>query len=207
MCYREQKLHTIDNMKVLCMLLVILGHACAIYTNSGWGGILPINKFILASKINFIVATFHTQAFVAASGYLFHYLYVKKKKYINCKKDIKKRAVRLLLPYGIMSFFWAIPFAFLFEKSSIKDIMRNYVLMIAPAQLWFLPMLFGVWCFFRLTYDKIKKIPVRCLFSFFLLIYWGTDIISGYFPIAVFQIKEISKNLLFFLFGHTVIKT
>lgn len=201
MNFEAQKLNAIDIMKMMCMLFVIMGHACAIYTNCNWGGIAPTRESVIACEINMFVATFHTQSFVTASGFLFRYLYVEKRKYVNKKRDIRKRSFRLLIPYAIISFFWAIPFAVVIEGSTVKDIVRNYVFMIAPAQLWFCPMLFGVWTIFRLIYKYIEKIPSNVCLVVFFLIYYMVEVVSGYLPIAMFQIKGILMNLLFFYIG------
>ena len=100
----NRDLGVISLLKTICMFLVVLGHACAIYRGK-WVVFTPDNQCHYIGFINFWLSTFHVQTFTFASGYLFYFLRYEKNKYRNLQKDIFKRSRRLLVPYAIWSIY------------------------------------------------------------------------------------------------------
>ena len=145
------------------------------------------------------MGTFHIQTFVMASGFLFYYLKKEKKRYNSPVKDIKKRAKRLLVPYFFTCVLWAILIGLFFYNYSVTDVLKDYVLMVSPAQLWFLIMLFMVFVFFVLIGKRIK-ISLKNL----VIIYLVTTIVGlllSKFGINVFQIAAAVRYILYFYLG------
>lgn len=195
----EEKLGEIQLLKTTMMIIIVLYHSC-IFFGGEWFACLKI--VYEADYLNYLVkwfSTFHIQAFSMASGFLFYYLKKEKNKYNNIKKDIKKRSKRLLIPYVFTCILWVIPIGNYFFKYSIKDIFVNYFLMVSPSQLWFLPMIFLVFCFFEIFSDKIK-----INFKGLIICYCLTTIIGyvlQFFEINYFQISTAIRYILYFYLG------
>lgn len=87
--------------------------------------------------------TFHVPAFVFASGYIHSYLRREAGRYGGVRSVLARKARRLLVPCALVSLLWAAPaYGLVFGAD---ELVGKFVLMAAPSQLWFLPMLF--WCF------------------------------------------------------------
>ena len=125
-------------IKTNMMICVVLCHATAFFTGNWFSVYTPVYSAGYLASFSDFLGFFHIQSFTMASGFLFYYLILKKGRYDNPKKDIKKRAQRLLVPYLFTSVLWAIPIGAMFFNYSWGDIINKYVLMTGPAQLWFL---------------------------------------------------------------------
>lgn len=151
----QRRLETIDNVKVLMMLAVVLYHSCMFFTGSWFDGAKPVYEAGYLSIFARWLNTFHVQTFAMASGFLFYCLRTEKGKYIHFGKDILKRGKRLLLPYFCVMLTWVIPFYVHYSGFDLSKIVYKYVLGCAPSQLWFLPMLFLLFIiFYRVLYEK-----------------------------------------------------
>lgn len=159
----QYELKAIDNVKVLMMLAVVLYHSCMFFTGNWFDAAKPVYEarylLIFAQWLN----TFHVQTFTMVSGFLFYYLRTKKKKYNDFKKDVIKRAKRLLLPYFCVMLTWVVPFYVYYSGFDLSNIVYKYVLGCAPSQLWFLPMLFLLFVSFYRFIDE-KYISTKGLF-------------------------------------------
>ena len=201
---RENELQVISFLKVMCMLLVVFGHACAVYTGS-WCGFTPLTNAAVLGFINKWFSTFHVQAFTFASGYIFYYLRYEKGKYRNTKKDIIKRSKRLLLPYCVFAL-WAIVFDVIYGAISIKGVIKNYLFAVSPSQLWFLVMLFSVFLLFYFVGDYLEKIPGVISFALLLAIYYASGVIGKYLPLGFFQIGRTLEYMIFYYLGFIIRK-
>ena len=106
----QRRLETIDNVKVLMMLAVVLYHSCMFFTGSWFDGATPVYEASYLSIFARWLNTFHVQTFAMASGFLFYCLRTERGKYTNFGKDVLKRGKRLLLPYFCVMLTWVIPF-------------------------------------------------------------------------------------------------
>lgn len=150
----QRRLETIDNVKVLMMLAVVLYHSCMFFTGSWFDGAKPVYEARYLSIFAQWLNTFHVQTFTMASGFLFYCLRIEKEKYIHFRKDILKRGKRLLLPYFFVMLTWVIPFYVYYSGFDLSKIVYKYVLGCAPSQLWFLPMLFLLFIIFYRVLDE-----------------------------------------------------
>ena len=78
--------------------------------------------------------------------------------------------MRLLFPFYIVSILWAIPAEIFIQGGSWTVIVKNFILAISPAQLWFLPMLFWIYLVFYFFSDFIERVPIHTIICYF--IYW-----------------------------------
>lgn len=151
----NRKLETIDNVKVLMMLAVVLYHSCMFFTGSWFDGAQPVYTADHIALFARWLNTFHVQTFTMASGFLFYCLRTEKGKYAKFEKDILKRGKRLLIPYFCVMLIWVIPFYVYYSGFDLSKIVTKYVLGCAPSQLWFLPMLFLLFViFYSILYER-----------------------------------------------------
>lgn len=153
---KRAELHNTALVKTLAMLLVVYCHSVSIYMPGGWGPEAPmrISRFLglVASWLN----TFHVHTFVAVSGYLFYYLRFETHRYDMPGQVVLHKAQRLLLPYVCASALWVIPFDIRFWGFDPARLFKDYALAMNPCQLWFLPMLFLVFCGFILLGTRVR---------------------------------------------------
>ena len=195
---RQQELALLSVLKTCMMLCVVGYHSLLPVCASEWGGIETgrQNDFFafLATWLN----TFHIQIFTFASGYLFYMSRYEKKKTGNA---FVRRVKRLLIPYIAVSAIWACPAKILANGWSPSIVYHDFLLVISPGQLWFLPMLFIVFSFFYFFCDFFIKIPM--IGSIFLLygIYILSIIVKTKVPIGVFQMGTAIHFSLYFFWG------
>ncbi|MDD4369898.1 MAG: acyltransferase family protein [Anaerostipes sp.] len=156
---QDKRLSNCSSIKAVMMLAVVLSHCTAFFADTGWFICHPNIQSALWEKITIWLGEFDIQTFAAISGYLFYYNKCEKNKYTNIKNDIYKRAKRIMLPYAIASIFWVIPLYIVFFKTNLIEIIKKYVLMTSPSQLWFLPMIFFEFILFYIFYNKIVNAP------------------------------------------------
>lgn len=150
----QNRLETIDNVKVLMMLTVALAHSCMFFNGSWFDGADPVYEAKYLSIFAQWLSTFCVQTFAMASGFLFYCLRTEKGKYVDFRKDILRRAKRLLLPYFFVMLTWVIPFYVHYSGFDLTKIVYKYIFGCAPSQLWFLPMLFLVFVGFYKILDE-----------------------------------------------------
>lgn len=144
---RKAMLSNVSLYKCIMLFSVILGHCCIVFTGNNWGGVKTDYVPYLGEITNWL-STFHTYAFVFAAGFLLSYGRYAQGKYRSGKKDVWKRAKRLLVPYAVIAVLWVMPVDMLLLGFGIKETLKNYVFVLSVAQLWFLVMLFNVWLLF-----------------------------------------------------------
>ncbi len=191
-------------VKTNCMLLVVLYHSI-LYWNGNWFIGQPIIECKTLSFLADWLNTFHVYTFTFVSGYLFYFGKYEMGKYTSFKIFLKQKFKRLMVPYFFVSLIWVIPISMPFYKWSLNDLLYNFLLMVHPSQLWFLPMIFGVYIISYLLKDFYKS---HTILSFVLvcLLYLLSFFLSNYFH-NYLQIISILKYLLFFYFGFTFRQT
>lgn len=194
----KEKLNEISLLKTSMMILVVLYHSCLFYTGTWFTYVTPAYSAKFLTYFTYILNTFHIQAFTMASGFLFYYLKAKG-KYNDCMNDIKRRAKRLLVPLVFTLILWVIPIYIKFYGINQKILINKFLLLVSPSQLWFLPMLFLIFCFFEIFSDKIK-INVRGLTYCYII-----TTILGYglqlLDVNYFQINTAIRYILYFYLG------
>lgn len=195
-------LEKIDILKVTMMFIVVFGHSIALWLENGWFNQPPAYPSVFLTYLIGWINTIHIYAFTFASGYLFYFVKSEKHGYKNKLPSAIQRAKRLLVPYIITSLFWAIPIYVLFNGFKIKEICKRFILATNPEQLWFLIMLFWVFCFFLILSDIIEKINSAVFFIFCFIVYtFGVWIGPKLLP-NVFQIWTSCRYILFFYLGY-----
>lgn len=189
-----------NHLKATMMLLIIMYHSIALWLPEGWFNQAPEKKnisfSILAQWLNLI----HIYVYIFISGYIYSYLRFSKRKYNTFREFVKKKICRLIIPYITFGTFWCIPFYILFYQPNFEKIMKNYILGYAPAQLWYLLMLFVL---FLIIYFPSKLIIKS---SMILLHFTCFTIYLSYIAVSTclnfpFQILSAIKFIPFFIYG------
>lgn len=198
---RSQTTNSISTLKVIMMYLVVFGHSIAVFSGNGWGGIEVDTSSVLLTYVLKWLSTLHTYSFVVASGYLFALQRYGKGKYRSPRQDIKRRFSKLMVPYFAVSVVWAIPFDVILNGASISEIFRNYVLMIDPAQLWFLVMLFELYIVFYFFSDYIVKLPISIGLTLGVVVFYSRVFLAQVLPLGIFSLGNMLRYYAFFYMG------
>lgn len=179
----------ISFLQVFGILLVVLGHS------PNEEGIPFLSKWIYS---------FHMPLFIFISGYLF---YLTTKDICNVKlfDFIKKKFIRLILPYIVISSIAYLPKVFLskFAQRSIDLSIGSYVhSLLYPWDnvirfFWFLPTLFFIMIIVVILL-KITKNKLYIVFCFSIIF---SFVVLNFIDIDVFNINGIFNYMLFFCLG------
>ena len=195
---RQTELKNCDFVKIVLMLLVVLYH-CMVFWTGEWMAEAPVHSSWGLSMVSKWLNSFHIYGFVLVSGYLFYYLKYEKERYPNVGSFVANKAKRLLVPYLSISIAWVIPLSFFFDRYSFGDLVNKFVLGTAPAQLWFLLMLFVVFALFYPLSDFFAANTIRggavVLVAYAVGVLW-TSVLPN-----VFQIATAMRCLTFFWMG------
>lgn len=166
------------------------------------GAWLDNQPVIFKSKVLSILAvwlnTFHIYGFTLVSGYIFQYLKYEKDKYQKFLLFIVNKAKRLLVPYVFVAIIWVIPISYALFSYTSKDIIFKYLLCTGPSQLWFLWMLFDIFCFVWIISNWLKNDFIAIFIS---CIAWLIGYVCGTrFP-NIFCIWTAFNYLSFFILG------
>lgn len=199
---KDGELRQVNTLKTVMMFFVVLYHSLLASCQNGWGGInYPLHGSTFVQYIAAWLNMFHTQTFAFASGYLFYMLRYELGRYRTPQMDIKKRFKRLMVPFIVVSIFWALPAQLLAYGFSWDIILKGFILQSAPAQLWFLPMLFYLFIIFYLFSDHFVKLPVWEILLLYAVLYVGKIWIGKYIPLGLFQISSTIEYSLYYYLG------
>ena len=194
----QKELSNCTFVKTILMLIVVIYH-CILYWSGSWFIGSPVYNAkpltIIASWFN----SFHIYGFTLVSGYLFYALKYEKGKYSEFIPFVTNKAKRLLLPYCFASLIWAIPFSAYYYKHDVVELVWNFAFGTAPAQLWFLLMLFFV---FMIFYPLSSFFKNNQFYSALIaLIIYGVGTLGAMVFPNVFQLFRAFTYIPFFLLG------
>lgn len=156
MTKREQYLENIGLVKTIMMLVIVAFHSIANWGVQDW--FLNRSKLIpMVAVLAEWMSSFHTSAFVFASGFIFYSVSTIGNHYNSLLQFEIKKAKRLLVPYIFVSALWCIPTGMFVFNYTLYDVFKKYGLGLSPAQLWFLLMLFGVYSIFYFLGKTFKS--------------------------------------------------
>lgn len=195
----ERKILFCDQAKTLMMLLVIVGHSMAFYQGTWFTALKPAEEAPLFGYGFAYLGSFHIFVFTFVSGYIFQYLKFEQGKYPFYKNFIKKKALRLLIPYAFLAAFWCVPFQIYFFHADGADLFRKFVLGYNPSQLWYILMLFFLFAIIYKVSNKIQSLKTFPAFIIAFAIYiFGMLLYALSIP---FQLPATCLHMAFFLLG------
>lgn len=197
---KKQELSNCNITKCILMLLVVLCHSMAFWTNN-WFTKNPVYSAAYIGCASEWLGTFHVYSFIMISGYIFAFQKREKFNYTSFCSFLYKKFKRLIVPYLFVSIFYVIPVYCLFFSPSIKTIIFNYFLAISPSQLWFLICLFNVfllgWLMDMFFHNHIYY---GLAFSVFLYLIGSIPFLN------IFQINTTLNCVVFFWIGYMLRK-
>lgn len=144
---KQDRIDSISIMRVLAMIMIVAFHSLLFYTGTWWqfGGIIVPTWVNIAKFFDSI----DLSMFVFISGFLFGWLHIFKRKYHNKHSFLLNKVKRLLVPY----LFWGCIMIL------IQPSINNWdALLTGISHLWFLLMLFWVFCFIIIIQKKLNEI-------------------------------------------------
>lgn len=108
-----------------------------------------------------------------------------------------------MIPFFAISIFWAIPAQLIAYGFSWSIILKGFALQIAPAQLWFLPMVFLLYVVFYLISDHLVNVPMWKFCIFYFVLYIGKIIVGRFIPLGIFQLSSTIEYSLYYYFGFS----
>lgn len=184
-------------VKTILMVLVIVDHSCAFWTEHWFSMYTPAAKSPFLAMLSSWLGTFHTYAFTLVSGYIFKYK-IDKGDYKSYSSFLRNKAKRLILPYWFTMIIWVAPLSVYLLRLSASDVFKKYILCINPSQLWFLWMLFDVFAIVWPLWKKTLK-PLET-WAIVVLLY-SMGIIGDIFLPNVYCIWTACKYVLVFVIG------
>lgn len=191
----DEKLDNCTFVKTILMILIVIYHSCVLWTNN-WGKIPEIQAPILGD-IAIWLNSFHIYCFTLVSGYIFFFIKYEKNEYQCFKYFVRKKILRLVIPYYIVGCFWVIPIELLLFTTD--NYILKYLMGISPSQMWFLLMLFDVFIIVYFCGELIYK--NNCIAIIFCVLCYIVGIFGRRFLPNVFQIFTSLQFVPFFVVG------
>lgn len=188
---------------VLLTILVVVGHITRMYSDKGIFSALIERDGLMTYVTNFVYS-FHMPSFIAVSGAVFCLCHNDLGKYNNYKKFIKRKILRLIVPYFCLLLVFVNPVLLYVGKLDGKPeqvLSENLMLRGDTCHLWFLPTLFGCLMIMYFCNGLIKKYP---FYTFIIaIVAWG---VSLKFPIYYFPVlSAVLYYMIFFYIGYSVV--
>lgn len=152
----QTELSNCNFVKTVLMLLVVFYHSILFWSGNWFTG-TPVFSSVFLPLLARWLNSFHIYGFALVSGYIFFFLKYENGKYQKFSSFAVNKIKRLIVPYFFVLVVWVIPFAEYFFSFKAKDLFINYILGVAPNQLWFLLMLFWVFILFYPFSDFFKN--------------------------------------------------
>ncbi len=195
---KERELGLTGPVKALAMLVIVLNHACALYTGV-WFGVPATPCPPLGVFVQWL-ATIHVPLFLLVSGYIWAYLKMETAKYDDTRAVLKKKAKRLLVPYLFVGVVWAGPVYCLFYGPA--STVEAFVFGDNPSQLWFLLALFWMFALAELMWRARPSLLRRwqLLLTSAVTAYVFARVVYA-LPLDLFQAARALDYFPCFLFG------
>lgn len=196
---KDKELSITGPMKAVAMLLIVLTHSCSVYTG-GWFT-TPAEESAALGLLAEWLGTVHVPLFVLVSGYIWGYLKIETTHYDNGLHVMRKKVLRLLVPYLFVSLVWAVPFWVYFNGWG--QVVKKFVLGTGPSQLWFLLMLFVVFALFEALVAVAGKKALRPqnIVCFSLVLFVVGAVLGRFLPLSCFQVGSACAYAPMFALG------
>lgn len=155
-----KRISQIRNIRALAIFLVVLGYSIILYSPS-WDLYETSRNVPFLAGLKWLVDIPQMPLFFSLSGYLFVFTHSKKRGVMDL---IKKKALRLLVPYIGVGFCFLLPIRVAigfpsYQGIGIKDFLMKLLLASDVGHLWFLPALLCIFLFSELILTIAEKIP------------------------------------------------
>lgn len=148
--------YSIDNLRAIAILLVVLGHSIIIYDPS-WGLIHSNVECLPFLYVKKVVNLLQMPLFFSISGFCFC---LSKNKNFN-RKLLANKTKRIMIPYFLVCLFYMNPIKMLLHVPgydfSLSFMMQQTLLFANNGHLWYLPTLFLMFVIASITIRGGKK--------------------------------------------------
>lgn len=199
---KRRELENCSLIKTILMLCIVLYHSL-LFWNGNW--FMAITPELLVPAFNAFTSwlnSFHIYGFTLVSGYLFHYVKYERGGYLSTKEFLKKKVLRLIIPYYSFACIWVAPVSYVFYKWDWKSLFSKYIIGTSPNQLWFLLMLFGTLTIVYFLSDLIKKSMIDAVII--AAACYGIGFVGSIFIQNFFQIWTAFEYVPFAIIGFVL---
>jgi fucose 4-O-acetylase-like acetyltransferase len=162
----KDRVRLYDNLKVLAVILVLVGHSTYLAIGTTYGGVNYPAEFGLSRLYNLFlnlvgkIYLFHMPLFLFISGGLFYMSFSKGK--FSFEMMISNKFKRLIIPYIAYGILYNIPIKLIANYYTIGNVPRAIVYDTFLGQnvvqhIWFLPTLFFITIIFYIIYCILMK--------------------------------------------------
>lgn len=187
-----KRLAYIHRFRAIAIILIVAGHSGFVFSGTGFRTPWQRIDFL------FDLVTGGTALFVFVSGFLFHHCLRGEFLYVPF---LKKKAVNLLLPYGVVTAatsiitisFYAAPAADApaLPLRILIDFLENFRFGLASGPLWYIPFIFGLFMFAPLFVFMARGPVIRTVLA-----------TGAFFLIGLFVNRAADTRLPFQLIAH-----
>lgn len=191
----------LDIMKLVGIVLVVVGHVTRMFTPQG---LIPqADDTGIMDILTKVIYSFHMPLFVFVSGMTFALIATRRGNYHNIISFMRKKTMRLMIPYFSFAILWVLPFMVGFGFRDLKSYFINGIcLSLDSRHLWYVWMLFNVFLLvyiLRIVINKVKLapyylLPISCIILIFEM-RWGGKI-------PYFQIDNSLVYQFWFILGY-----
>lgn len=198
---KRKRVDWIDSAKGIAILLVVIGHVGGGYT--GRYSIPEYQQWI--DYLVWFVYTFHMPLFFCLSGYVYRIANNKVVDSAGYKSLVRKKAVKLMIPYYVFSTLQILIKLPLQGKISTVLSWKNILLLPIHAvdQYWFIYTLFI--CYVLLAYLEWKRMDLKKVVGIALGFWFVSQFMNDYLPESVLWYLHIpvhfGASFVFFCFG------
>lgn len=194
----ERELQNCTFAKTILMLCVI-GYHSILFWGGNWFTANPAASCAPLAWLAKWLNSFHIYGFTFISGYLFFYLKQEKGKYQRFLPFLKGKGMRLLIPYVFVAAVWVVPARIVWQGFDFSTLVWDFLLGVAPNQLWFLLMLFLV---FAIVWPLSNLLAKHNVLTVILCGgFYGLGMVGSGLAPNVFQIWIACKYVIFFVAG------
>lgn len=189
-----------DIIKVFTTFLVVAAHGARMYT--GEGVVQPYNSSAFLEALCNVIYDFHMPLYICVSGMVYGLCIDGYGKYENNREFIKTKFLRLLIPYLFFGILYVAPVMVLFHFTGdtyVKYCISGILFVRDSRHLWYLVVLFGIFCICAFTKKQLQNRNPLVVFSVLLIIWAATWKLPN-----IFQIKKIIYYLPFFYLGYII---
>ncbi len=188
-----------DVIKNTMMLLVVAYHSMALWNRNIWL-VPPLDPAPYFTICAAFFNNLHIYTFTFASGYIFYFTRFERTSKSNFYESMINRIKQLIIPYIAGALLWCVWFDISIDSLIISDVVHKYILAENPSQLWFLLMLFNVFCITLVFKDFFRKQKAIVGVSVCLVLYL-IGLVLGKISPNLFQFQTALKFLIFYYLG------
>lgn len=180
----NRKINEYDLLKIICVILVVIGHVLNLYHS---GGAIVVKDEPSFLPIRDFIYSFHMPVFMAISGAIYE-IQKSKGKYQDNVTFLKNKVRRLMVPYFLFSIFLMLPtMCYVWHvEYPIRYYADNYLLAKDSRHLWFLFTLFYVFVFLNPIEKHMRNHQLLFAVVFFFCSRYVANYVSSLFCLNLF---------------------